>query len=1020
MADPISFVAVGKALGVLLSVISKVYKAAGQRGLGQEEVDALETLVKSFGDLAAVLPSREAESQLDTRYRALVLGAFLRAWNQLHESESTVRLARWSIHSDARELHTELIERVRLASSGSSDLNLLDTDATQIGLLSEFLHKPIATRWYRALWDSFTEARVRIDADVAAAPLLDVRDRLLFERYFHLTWLQIIESAAGGPLKAGLLAAGVLRVQLARQLLLADMATWGGRHVFGNETKLSRSDDLSVPFMALEEMYVEPDGELVDGDKRGAFRRAPITSLIESLLRDGTKVIVVVANFGHGKSLTARTLAYRWSRNYLESTQPSPITRMPVFVRCSDCLDGYPDVLRSIRRSNKLRAAQIDESLDLDQDDAIYDPPSPSEESVIIYDGLDEVVWGPDSLKQFFRVLGEKASNRQRFVIFSRPDVIPADHAMRDVTIVRLQPLTRLLGPKAELIENWLERWGRSLPTWIAARREKGLAAAQNPLLTLQAIREANLEELASTPILLFLMAYGYALSGALGASRAALYEDFFWHIAYGKFERDTEKHPRVREASENLANRLKRKGLLDVEAEPPMAMLWLMSRIAWESSCKEWQARLQAIRESPEHSHSVLVRRDVENVLHIELGIRDEHAIQSIQVGMLLALQADLRGDQHHILYGHQSFREFLAARYWTDCLRRVLREPSSRDAIFKSLYSGRLLGDEDKTIDFVGQILKSDVKPRVGSSLGWSKDARDSLARVTWDEFLREEPWFDDNAAANKPLIDNRRPPFREAMLVISNLLHPVTIDDSGSRLSLHSMLGYFWSIHVRSFIRLPGAIISGQLSKLDFFGADLQGAALQNARLGSVDLEGANLQSTNFNGAALTGASLRGADLRRANLVHAELHRTDLHKAKLQYADLRKAELVGAFLHSAILCNADLRGANLQNAEIADADLSEANLERANLLGAILRGARLQKARLYGAVLADADLSGADFQDADLTGANLGRANLVGANLTGVILAGAFCRSAKYSRATRWPEGFDYTGAGACPME
>ena len=58
------------------------------------------------------------------------------------------------------------------------------------------------------------------------------------------------------------------------------------------------------------------------------------------------------------------------------------------------------------------------------------------------------------------------------------------------------------------------------------------------------------------------------------------------------------------------------------------------------------------------------------------------------------------------------------------------------------------------------------------------------------------------------------------------------------------------------------------------------------------------------------------------------------------------------------------------------------------------------------LTGADLSQADLSGADLSQADFSGADLSRTNLREANLS----------QARYDKATKWPDNFDPTQAGA----
>ena len=98
--------------------------------------------------------------------------------------------------------------------------------------------------------------------------------------------------------------------------------------------------------------------------------------------------------------------------------------------------------------------------------------------------------------------------------------------------------------------------------------------------------------------------------------------------------------------------------------------------------------------------------------------------------------------------------------------------------------------------------------------------------------------------------------------------------------------------------------------------------------------------------------------------------------------------------------------LQGRNLRGALLSGADLFDADLA----------GADLRSADLAGAMLSEANLSGADLSGANLVDADLSEANLCGADLTGADLTGADLSGARYDGGTLWPEGLDFTSAGA----
>ena len=129
-------------------------------------------------------------------------------------------------------------------------------------------------------------------------------------------------------------------------------------------------------------------------------------------------------------------------------------------------------------------------------------------------------------------------------------------------------------------------------------------------------------------------------------------------------------------------------------------------------------------------------------------------------------------------------------------------------------------------------------------------------------------------------------------------------------------------------------------------------------------------------------LSGCILVTKDLYLANLTGADLTRADLTRADLRYANLEGANLERASLERASLEGANLEGANLEGANLFRANLERANLKAANLERANLTGADLTRADLRGAYLTDADLT-----EADLTGVKRIEAKWQGAILDGV---------------------------------
>jgi uncharacterized protein YjbI with pentapeptide repeats len=495
---------------------------------------------------------------------------------------------------------------------------------------------------------------------------------------------------------------------------------------------------------------------------------------------------------------------------------------------------------------------------------------------------------------------------------------------------------------------------------------------------------------LLTTPILLFMIAQTWdeSISGQVAPSRASIYEAFFTEIARGKHRFDTARNEPVARAAELLRDRLVETGEIAEQAEPHQAMLWLLSRVAWE------ERRLSRRGET-------LTRRHVSNLLHEELALNGDMA-GVVEIGLLLALQADLRAERPQILFGHKSFREFSTARWWADRLHKIAQaRDRDRKQYERTLYGARLLDHEDASFRFLVEMLGTDQARPGGSPPPWSTDLREKLVAWAEDCFNDEDQEFaeDKKSGARTAMRLDMRAMLREAALAIGS----ATPGSRGIAISnpkaLRSLLAWFFGVEE------PAIIVAR--------GAKLENTALAGVRLIEADLRGAHLQSAN-----LQEAYLRDVNLQEANLQGANLHGTDMWFANLRGADLRNAELEFADLNGADLRNAKLEGANLQHANLQDVNLKGANLQGANLDNAKLHGAKLE-----GADLRKANLSGASLQlgaglepAADLRHANLEGANLQYADLQGANLKGANLRHATYNDYTRWPEGFPVAAVGA----
>ncbi|MCY1018994.1 NACHT domain-containing protein [Pyxidicoccus sp. MSG2] len=963
-----------KVLSKLMQMGMAAWDAFKEEGISSKEITAIRLATDLLGDLGG--KSSGQLSDMAALHFGVITQCFGHAlgrqWafnKQLVPGGLRILMSREQL-----ERAKEIEVRVRLAVSslpkfgGPSLLQPGDLPASVEGVReAAVIDEPLATPYYRALWEAFSNPKLD-EGDEGIIPLLDLeKGRLAFERDFLLAHQQMLASSEGQKLQqyvAGV--AGDYRARMLRELLLRDMAEWGERHTFGNVERRDRPADDPIPFMPLAKMYVEPNACLAAKARQEDATGEPVLALIEQwLAASKTNAVVVRADFGMGKSLTARSLAQRLARRFLDMRTPSPEAELPVFIRCAEDLteEGF-DLDAFVRRAWKREAGELDLKLKLD--DPVLEPPKRTQRALFILDGLDEVILGERRLESFFQRIKDEASDCHRFIIFSRPGALPAEQGLEGIPVLEILPWAE---PQ---ISSWLKAW-------------RGLNGGEGP--TPQELESRQLAELARTPILLFMVAQTWkGQSREVGVSRAALYEEFFWQIARGKHEADRKHHKNVYDASAELHRHLMRRGLVTQGTEPPDAMLWLMSRVAWEATKLDQRQMIE-----PSRKPEVLTKHGITSLLVHELQVDGSasETIEAIQVGLLLTLQAHLRsGAASQLLFGHKSFREFLVARYWADRLKAIACA-SSRDweDIEAPLLGGRLLSREDRTFEFLLEMLDGEPHPkRQAAPFSLREPERRSLLEWAQARFESEEPEVPADSArggrSRQPsLREDRRPWLREAALAIGSALRGSPGLRQRDKLTMRSMLAWFWLMRV-------GPIVIARK-------AYLPGASMPDNSLRGADFSEANLEDSNF---SRTSLRWRGSS---AGEPPTTFDGALLDRALLMNADLSSCSFYGA----------SLRGADLTGALLRSSFLREANLEGAELHGAFADHAFFDSAKLRRAVLMETDFTGASFVGADMTDAYL-----QGANLTRAVLHDAVLKGAAYDDTTQWPAGFDPVAAGA----
>ena len=1000
------------ALSKLIALGVSIYKAWEDPGLGTPELKQLKASLDILKELPSLKTSRNANApDMEAQYIALVVAAFGTALQDPSVSdwplENPTTRARWTTEVGLRI--QGIVEPLLQPSQPTPKTEVVELLVAH----SESLSTPMGTDLYKSLWREFAQQAPTPDSK--DPPLINLSKdncQLNFEACFGRAYNQALTTPGNRELTDYLwLQYSEKRRDVLRRLLMGTLADWGSRHVFGNVRVNEAKTNTALPYMPLQHVYVEPgtvsNPRWLSQRSKWSIRGPALTGLRVALER--SRVVVLSANFGHGKSLSARMLAMQWASEFIKNSAVStgPEKTFPVFLRCAVDLgeEGFDLYAATARAWDRQLQGQVqDLRVTRDQVVDLLDKQS----VIFLLDGLDEMVLGDRTLKTFFRTLRDQSREKKhRFIVFSRPAVLPSnDRVMEDIPLLELQEFSAE-GEEGGQIGEWLRRWQTCHP--------------ENVPLTLEDIqRERDLADLAKTPILLLMIASTWkelqaqkqvtspeGLPPTNSGRKAQLYELFFRQIARGKHEADLrEENDNILEAGRQVLEALKAKNILppstgtDTEARVD-AMLWLMSRVAWEGR------RLEA-----EDHPRALGLHIVQGLLEQELGIRDNNTATVIKVGLLLTLQTDpeLKNDQ--ILFGHQSFREFLIARYWLHTLKRIILERDRhRGPLTQTLLGGNLLGGAQ--FDFLARMLKQEIRPAHPHwHLAWTDDTQDELRQ-----------WLEDVFTTSPGDVgrDNPQFPLLRAVLALRCAMSEATqhtpIEDGGYSVPvppLRVLLGWQWMWQVKQrALWLQGAILQGaNLQGANLQEAYLQGANLQGAILQGADLQGAILQRAYLQGAILKEANLKEAILQEANLQEANLQDAYLHGANLQGANLKEANLKEAILHEANLHAANLHGANLQRAILQGAYLQGADLQRANLQGANLQGADLQRAYLQGAILQRAYLQGADLQGAYLQGADLQGAYLQGANLQGANLQGAYLLNSTYNQDTKWPNNFDPT--------
>lgn len=907
---------------------------------------AAERLIGGQGSL------HEAQATFEAQHLLLIADAFCAAWAQCRD-------LRIVPYPDANGIQADLAVRFARCWQPLSLFENPDPQA-QLRLVASLTGPPTLTPYYRMFWRAFTDPMLGPALIPAEYRWECVHTRdvyRVFESYFYGAYNAGFSSDEGASLRHYLHAQRTgLPPVLMRRKQVQDMAGWGNSPIAYFDGKP----------LAHSQLYVEPYACETDVPS-GVVARSNFFDLLPRLLgtpdKLGHQVVVVLGDPGIGKSLAARELILRTAQRYLHASSTEGVP-FPIYIQGSWFLQK--EVREAHHISDLIRIALHAHGQRLRATESIqnkcFDPPTDDEPVLLVVDDLDATQLTKQQQRALFQALGSRDRKHQA-VLFSR-------RASLDVSVLQDFEI-----PQVELQEFATEEADSQVQEWLA---RWNLLVKRNESLTQERIKQRDLSlfELSKRPILLRILAESWDRLSSRPLTLMLLFAEFTQQVVRFRLEpavadrrgtiEDTLGHTVVAGLAE--------KRILPPDATVASALTWILARLAWESVC-------QSERGLP------LTSSQARRVLGQELALPHPDAVLARICDEVLLFEEPSPSTQDGVLtFGHDSFRQYLAAIFWDKQLRRLrshgIGEPE-RAMIEQTLCQGRLatnalgfemlrsqlsdLSDSERKnlIDLGTQyLLRDDAYRESGVPPTSRKWLRESMLALAC-HLLRSTaiPLSDDQERVAGPTV----------MLPDTIPLRRLAaeMECAGQTLVLLAPCLSFAHDGGRVFLaglRLPRACLDhARLAAANLRGVDLSGASMRGADLNGSDLRGANLADCDLRGADLRGADLRGADMARAKLDNAQL----------DAAHLERTSLTGASLRFASLRRTRLDHANLEGADVTSADLRESSLLMANL----------RRARLSGAKLREADLTGADLEDAKLNHARGTRVKGARAWLRGV---------------------------------
>jgi uncharacterized protein YjbI with pentapeptide repeats len=654
------------------------------------------------------------------------------------------------------------------------------------------------------------------------------------------------------------------------------------------------------------------------------------------------RYLVIAAPFGIGKSYLIKRVSSKYARGYLDGSSDF----FPIVVFLKDGLKNvyYDDSLFDV--INNIAPPDKDKNSD-----------GVDTKVLLLLDGLEEYPNGsPDSLKN--EIISEiKNYPNHKIVLTTRLKAgLPDELGFKEYL--------RLLSFNEEQINEFFKHYKIDL-TYHQAINQIGLNKDEitKPLLAwmLSQIPKINedLEHLKSD------------IKLTSNMTKSLIYLYFVHHIIYGQFVDPSKGEDKTKIRCEYLEEKK------------------ILRKIALFIS-------LQAQRGTK------LTLKDVrENLLSVDLS-----AIQKILTSYFYAQDRNTNDEEIIIDFVHQTFKEYLLAEYYFECLLNEHKVEEMNIGIPSEATTEFLGGliellntnDDDRVKKFVEYVeenvtLLNSFEYKKGLASAKQQIINNALNYIKAEatpSFSTYEPGR--QIGLLQPLDYTSRWINKWISLYVLNILIPKQysslINDKRKLGNLLRFTSKEIPDHLKKLkeidlsnedlggAKLSGADMSGSILNYTKFGCtNLSNAKLENAKMTYADLSGADLSGADLSGADLSGADLSGAIILKAKITNeAQLKSTNLSNCKLSGsnlsgADLSNANLWCATLSGANLSNADMTFAQLTRADMSNAIISNANLSNANLSQTLLLEAKLSRCNLSNAMLFYAKLSKADLSNASL---------------------------------------------------